>query len=355
MKRQLIPGLAALALWPVDALGQNVVVVPYVAPVPQVQTLSVPGQPLEEWVDPALGSTASFAHRCGHAVEVHLWGNRVKNYATFIVTNSSGADSRIGNRPRVVLEDGREKWLEPWSGNREVRHGISEIVDYAFPAKEDFEGQSLLTLVLPLEQGGETCELYFALQRRPGAPDALETVTDHTAFGIQLGGGVGFVQSGTHQGITGTPGAFFLSFGYYPWVRHGFHLHMLLEGYRDGSGRQFAPDVPESALSHTLFSLAYAYRRRLFKPLNLAYRIGPAFSAMEVTDDEDPLVGKVGVAVMQSVHLDLAWRPILFGQEDGPFGFGLAAYHVYTPSVELSGIDLSGHRVGALLLFNVGG
>jgi hypothetical protein len=33
----------------------------------------------------------------------------------------------------------------------------------------------------------------------------------------------------------------------------------------------------------------------------------------------------------------------------------LAAYHVYTPSVELSGIDVSGHRIGALLLFNLGG
>lgn len=355
MKCRLLPWLAALALWPFDALGQSVVVVPYVAPAPEVLPLSLPGQPLEEWVDPALGSTASFAHRCGHAVEVHLSSGRAKNYATFIVTNSSGAETLVGNRARVVLEGGRERWLEPWRGNQQVRDGTSEIIDYVFPLKEEFEGQSLLTLVLPLEQSGEMCELHFALQRRPGVPDAPETVVDYTLLDVQIGGGLGFVQSGTHRDITDTPGAFFLSFGYFPWVRHGFHLQMLLEGYRDGSGRQFTPDVPESALTHTLFSLAYAYRRRLLKPLNLGYRLGPAFSAMEVGDGEDPLIGKVGLAVMQSAHLDLSWRPRLFGQEDGPIGFGLAAYHVYTPSVELSGIDLSGHRLGALLLLNVGG
>jgi hypothetical protein len=41
--------------------------------------------------------------------------------------------------------------------------------------------------------------------------------------------------------------------------------------------------------------------------------------------------------------------------DDAPLGFGLAGYDVYTPSVDLSGVDVSGHGIGALLLGNIGG
>lgn len=350
MTSRWMPCLAVLVLWPAAALGQ----VPYVAPVTEVLPTTLPGQPLEEWMDPALGSTVSFAHRCGHAAEVHLSSGRAENYATFIVTNTTGAGTLIESRARVVLEDGRERWLKPWRGGPRVRDSASEIIDYVFPSKEDFAGQSLLTLVLPLKQGGETCELYFALQRRPGAPDALETVLDYTLLDAHVGGGLGFAQSGTYPGLTETPATFFLGFAIYPWVRHGFYFHMLMEGYGAGSGQPFAPHIPESSLAHTHFSLGYAYRHQLFKPLALGYRIGSGFSAMEVGEDED-LIGKVGVALMQSVHFDFSWRPGFFGREEDSIGFGLAAYHVHTPSLELSGIDLRGHRVGALLLVNFGG
>lgn len=348
---RLAPRAALLAglSWGSIASAQ-VIFAPVVTPPLEQPVLALPGEPLSEWIDPDLGSTAAFARGCGHTAEVHLSSRPGSNFATVVLRNDTGRTTQVTDKTRAVFGRGVERWLEQRSGQSVIPSKHWAISSYAFPDKEDFAGQSEIRIVLALAQGEQQCELTALLKRQPGMADSARSVVEYAAINFHIGAGVGLNHSAGADKLPQHPGTFLLGVGSYPWVRHGMHFHLWMEFAGNGSARAFVPEVPDATLFTGMLSMGYGYQRYLFGPLNFGYRGGPGAAVLEASrrgDDAGPLATEYAWGLAQSVHLDLDLAPSQ--------GLGLAAYHLYVPSAELSGVPVSGHRLGLLLTLYAGG
>lgn len=287
---------------------------------------------LEDWKDPATGTTEVLGQGCGLNAKFRLLGTHRRNYLEIEARADAGENAIPFDPAKVELSVGAGP-SRPSGYNRAaaaVELGAGDILFAAIPFadKNEFAGQNEIRARVPF--GGCVVEAVF---KRPAGQTELEAssrIWSRMQVSLELGSGVGKTGNLKNVASNGLQGG--MTVTRYPWIHHGVWLGLEFQSLGGPSGFGAA--------------LGYSYRRFISARWSVHYDIGlGVYELSDASNNLQPQALNNAILIAQKIGVD--W---VFGRLGEPVflesdhAIGILFSDDWLPGASLAGNPASGQN-----------
>lgn len=322
----------------------------------------LPGRELEDWIDPATGTTTRTAIGCGVVVEGTLSATSAQSFATLTVLNGTRAPVTFLPSPtRARFGAGTYRRLTlPVHAHVRLDPGWMVTRTLAFPDKRMFKDQSALELEVRVLAGeaAQECVVPLRFERSAELPPSERTYLSYTTLEVEFGLGSRLLESGGLGELRGgSRVSLHLDFAGYFGPHHGMALSLVSDLYGSGAADRVLTRPTElraPSVSGTGFLLGYIGRIYVAPWLTAAYHLATGPYIFELTDKlkDGPHRSTAVFPLRHRVRLGADF----FTMEDGGrFGLAASFTHLFIPYGDFGAVELTGHAFSATVELLLGG
>lgn len=318
---------------------------------------------LKSWSDKETGTSVRLENQCGMNAELHLTGSHRRNSLFLGLTNTTSQSISVKLRESKFIYDKNRVRYPGYSfetSDTRISPGWWQIAWIPFPSKEEFKGIKTIDVEIPVieEKSGKVCVIKSQFNRTSVVE---EEENSYSVFEFMMDFGPSLTQSGKIKELGDPSGIWAMEFNFYPKPNHGVGMAFSSEfNFSGGDSPRIIDEFSGRSSYHataSYFGLQYIYRHFLNEKWYVSFAIGPGFQV--ITEDRYNHYhgndnGTIDFAIADKLMLNWIFSSWKTPGTDIDFFTGIGINHYWSPSADLNGQDLSGHRISGLLRIGMG-